>query len=332
MSLVNKYPFLARLVASAVSVSNKSAHILRDIKKSGDLNIQEKAANDYVTRADFLSQLNIIKSLENMFPKLKLCGEEGELKDEYNDFVTSLDQSTLDLAANIPDIYENLKEEDCFVWVDPLDGTREYTQGNDVSKEVTILIGISWNGKPIAGIVNQPFYELDSDSQDKYEPIGRCIWGIVGLGAYDSIHGKINVHKQDDEESMKTKIVTTRSHITDIIKRDLAKIPSSSLIHTGGAGYKVLRVIENKADCYIYPSNGTKKWDTCGPEAILRAMGGSLTDIYGNDYSYLKSDDIRVDNCFGIIASIHKPPAFYSAFLSEELKDLVMKNSSKHMK
>ena len=77
MSLVNKYPFLARLVASAVSVSNKSAHILRDIKKSGDLNIQEKAANDYVTRADFLSQLNIIKSLENMFPKLKLCGEEG---------------------------------------------------------------------------------------------------------------------------------------------------------------------------------------------------------------------------------------------------------------
>ena len=61
-------------------------------------------------------------------------------------------------------------------------------------------------------------------------------------------------------------------------------------------------------------------------------MGGSLTDIYGKDYSYLKSDDIRVDNCFGIIASIHKPPAFYSAFLSEELKDLVMKDSSKLMK
>ena len=70
-------PLLSRLVASAVSISNKSATILRDIKKSGELNVQEKAANDYVTKADFLSQLNIIKSLESMFPKLKFCGEEG---------------------------------------------------------------------------------------------------------------------------------------------------------------------------------------------------------------------------------------------------------------
>lgn len=70
-------PLLSRLVASAVSVSNKSASILREIKKSGELNVQEKGVNDYVTKADFLSQLNIIKSLESMYPKLKICGEEG---------------------------------------------------------------------------------------------------------------------------------------------------------------------------------------------------------------------------------------------------------------
>ena len=78
MSLpVSSYPLLSRLVAAAVNASNKSARILRTIKKSGDLNVQEKGINDYVTRADFLSQLNIIKSLENLFPKLKFCGEEG---------------------------------------------------------------------------------------------------------------------------------------------------------------------------------------------------------------------------------------------------------------
>ncbi len=70
-------PLLARLVASAVSVSNKSANILREIKKSGELNVQEKGVNDYVTKADFLSQLNIVRSLEKMFPKMKFCGEEG---------------------------------------------------------------------------------------------------------------------------------------------------------------------------------------------------------------------------------------------------------------
>ena len=75
--LSSKYPLLTRVVAAAVNVSNKSAKILRDVKRSGELNILEKAANDYVTKADFLSQLNIVRSLEKLFPKLKFCGEEG---------------------------------------------------------------------------------------------------------------------------------------------------------------------------------------------------------------------------------------------------------------
>ena len=77
MSLINNYPLLSRLIAAAVNISQKSAKILTDVKKSGELNIQEKEANDYVTKADFLSQLNIIKSLEHLFPKLSFCGEEG---------------------------------------------------------------------------------------------------------------------------------------------------------------------------------------------------------------------------------------------------------------
>lgn len=76
MSL-SSYPLLSRVVAAAVNVSQKSATILRDIKRSGQLNVQEKEANDYVTRADFLSQLNIVKSLEHLFPKMNLLGEEG---------------------------------------------------------------------------------------------------------------------------------------------------------------------------------------------------------------------------------------------------------------
>ena len=39
--------------------------------------------------------------------------------------------------------------------------------------------------------------------------------------------------------------------------------------------------MEGEADAYIFPSSGTKKWDTCAPEAILVAAGGELTDIYG---------------------------------------------------
>lgn len=320
-------PLLSRLVASAVSVSNKSAAILRDIKKSGELNVQEKAANDYVTKADFLSQLNIIKSLEKQFPKLQFCGEEGDLKDDYDDLVMTFDQSALDLSKDLPACYDSLKEEDLFVWVDPLDGTREYTEGHDVSKEVTVLIGIAWKGRPIAGIMNQPFYKFEVPNggvESIYS--GRCLWGIEGVGAFDTINGKINPAKANSD---KTKIVTTRSHLTDLIKKDLSSIPNSELMHAGGAGHKVLCVIEGDADVYIYPRNGTKRWDTCAPEAILRSLGGSLSDIFGRDYSYVKSDELTVENNFGLIASVNRTPQFYSDFISEELKNKVKEDSKK---
>jgi len=323
-------PLLSRLVASAVSVSNKSANILREIKKSGELNVQEKGVNDYVTKADFLSQLNIIKSLEKLYPKLKICGEEGDLKDEYNDVVTTLDQDTLELAVKLPECYQTIKEEELFVWVDPLDGTREYTEGHEVSKEVTVLIGIAWKGQPIAGILNQPFYKLEKGENESEFYTGRCLWGIQGLGAFDSLHGKIEPVSKDADQ--KIKIVTTRSHITDLIKNDLKSIPNSELIHAGGAGHKVLCVIDGTADCYIYPRAGTKRWDTCAPEAILRSMGGSLKNIFGKDYNYdieNTASPLEVENSLGLIASLNRPAEYYSSFISENLRSQVLSDYEK---
>ena len=99
------------------------------------------------------------------------------------------------------------------------------------------MIGISWKGRAIAGIMNQPFYKLgDSKAESESFYTGRCLWGIEGLGAFDSVNGKIIPVEASSE---KTRIVTTRSHITDLIKNDLGKIPNSELIHAGGAGHKV---------------------------------------------------------------------------------------------
>lgn len=316
---------LSRMVAACVNISNKSAKILREVKKSGELNIKEKKdETDLVTRADFLSQLNIIKSLESLFPKAKFCGEEGDLKDEYNDLETTLNEHVLSEAKVLPDIYHQLKEEDVMIWVDPLDGTKEYTQGPEMNKECTVLIGIAWKGKPIAGVMNQPFFEQN-------QSFGRYLWGIVGLGAYDSHTGKLSNPTEGLEKDRKKKILTTRSHITEILKRDLTSIPNSEIIHAGGAGYKVLCVIEGKADCYIYPRNGTKRWDTCAPEAILRSINGKLTDIFNNEYCYAKNDpnDMKtIENCYGLVATCEKDTAYYNSFLSDELKEQVKKGTN----
>ncbi len=45
-------------------------------------------------------------------------------------------------------------------------------------------------------------------------------------------------------------------------------------------------VIEGNADIYIFPSKGTKKWDSCAGEGIIHAIGGRLTDVLGQPIVY----------------------------------------------
>ena len=45
-------------------------------------------------------------------------------------------------------------------------------------------------------------------------------------------------------------------------------------------------VLEGSADAYVYASTGTKKWDTCAPEALVMTTGGKLTDVHGSSLLY----------------------------------------------
>ena len=60
--------------------------------------------------------------------------------------------------------------------MDPLDGTREFVEG--VLSAVTVLVGVSHKGKPVAGVIHRPF---DGDC-------GSTVWGGQGLGVEVSLH------------------------------------------------------------------------------------------------------------------------------------------------
>ena len=47
-------------------------------------------------------------------------------------------------------------------------------------------------------------------------------------------------------------------------------------INVSGCGYKLLSVITGLADAYVLSKDSSFKWDTCGPHAILLAMGGNV--------------------------------------------------------
>ena len=57
-------------------------------------------------------------------------------------------------------------------------------------------------------------------------------------------------------------------------------------MRAGGCGNKILKLLEGEVDAYVYPSIGTKKWDSCSGEAIVHSLGGRLTDILGDNLDY----------------------------------------------
>lgn len=60
-------------------------------------------------------------------------------------------------------------------------------------------------------------------------------------------------------------------------------------------------LLEGEAHAYVFASGGSKKWDTCAPEAVLEAAGGVLTDMHGVKYSY--AQDVCYPNKTGIFAT-----------------------------
>ena len=141
-------------------------------------------------------------------------------------------------------------------------------------EHVTVLIGIALGNKAVGGVIHQPFVTGPNNS------MGRTVWGLVGLGVRGANHNTAPVPPGT------LRVVVTRSHFTETVDKTLKAIEPTENLRDGGCGNKVLMVLEGKADAYVFPSRGTKRWDTCAGDGIVRAAGGVFTDIHGNDILY----------------------------------------------
>ncbi|XP_028997551.1 3'(2'),5'-bisphosphate nucleotidase 1 isoform X3 [Betta splendens] len=279
-----------RLVASAYRVAEKAGAIVRRVLHSGELGIVEKTgANDLQTLADRLAQQSICASLSKRFPKITIIGEEDLPVEEVSGDLMETGQEEEILHKPCPAEYRELKEEEIVVWVDPLDGTKEYTEG--LLDNVTVLIGIAYGGRAIAGVINQPFYNYQLGEG---AALGRTIWGMVGLGAFG--------FELQEVPGDRRIVTTTRSHSNKLVIDCVDAMEPHEVIRVGGAGNKIIQLVEGRASAYVFASIGCKKWDTCAPEAVLQAVGGKLTDIYGNAYRY--DANVKHMNSTGVLATL----------------------------
>jgi len=288
-------PILQEILASSVVLANESATLVRGIFKNGDLGVIDKGGlKNYQTEADRAVQRLIISTLSAKFPGVNIIGEEdgddgseGAKKDKVIE-----EQDAEVLSKTLPAELQGVKPEQITIWIDPLDGTMEFI--DRLLHHVTILIGIAVDDKAIAGVINQPFFGFDDETK-KPEQWGRSIWGVVGLGSF----GPFEQKKLPADKKI---ICTTRSHSSKAVNACIEAMAPDEVLRQGGAGNKVLRVIEGDAHAYVFASPGTKKWDTCAPEAILVAMGGRLTDMHGNVLKY--DSKVSHPNTGGVLATI----------------------------
>merc|ERR1712212_206687 len=306
-------PILQEILASSVVLANESATLVRGIFKNGDLGVIDKGGlKNYQTEADRAVQRLIISTLSAKFPGVNIIGEEdgddgsdGAKKDKVIE-----EQDAEVLSKTLPAELQGVKPEQITIWIDPLDGTMEFI--DRLLHHVTILIGVAVDDKAIAGVINQPFFGFDDESK-KPEEWGRSIWGVVGLGSF----GPFEQKKLAADEKI---ICTTRSHSSKAVNACIEAMQPDNVLRQGGAGNKVLRVIEGDAHAYVFASPGTKKWDTCAPEAILVAMGEVLTDMQGNELKYGK--DVKFPNSAGVLATISsKAQKWYVEHVPQSVRD-----------
>ncbi|XP_068433129.1 3'(2'),5'-bisphosphate nucleotidase 1 isoform X1 [Clinocottus analis] len=317
---------IMRLVASAFTAAEKAGTIVRKVLHSGQLDIVEKTgANDLQTLADRLAQQSICASLSRCFPKITIIGEEELPDEEIKEDLIESGHSEEILQKTCPEEYSRLKEEELVVWVDPLDGTKEYTEASrclhhqteaqipnkwsDTSQpystalwlldNVTVLIGIAYGGRAIAGVINQPFYNYELGSGAS---LGRTMWGMPGLGAFG--------FQLQEVEGDRRIVTTTRSHSNKLVTDCVDAMEPHEVVRVGGAGNKIIQLVEGKASAYVFASPGCKKWDTCGPEAILHAVGGKLTDMHGNAYRY--DANVKHMNSAGVLATLRNHEYYVS--------------------
>ena len=146
------------------------------------------------------------------------------------------------------------------IWiVDPLDGTREYSERRT---DWAIHVALAVNGRPVAGAVSLPGLDLTL-STDLPPPLAA------------PHHGKM-------------RILVSRTRPPKEAEAVAASL-GATLVPMGSAGAKSMAVLRGEAEAYIH-AGGQYEWDSCAPVAVALAAGLHASRIDGSPCVYNRAD------------------------------------------
>ena len=184
------------------------------------------------------------------------CPDDGILSEETADTRSRLEKSR--------------------VWiVDPLDGTKEYSQ---MREDWAVHVALTIDGRCALGAVALPARM-------------RTLWGVCLPGMESAgLDGTGRLLAGDSPSPAPPRVVVSRSHTPSWMASFLEAIGAVH-VSSGSVGNKVGMLLLGEADVYVH-RRGLKEWDTCAPETVARALGWCVCDLRGGDLRYNRPDPL----------------------------------------
>ncbi len=151
------------------------------------------------------------------------------------------------------------------VWIiDPLDGTREYSEGRD---DWAVHVALAVDGAPRIGAVALP-------------ASGRLFRS-----------DRATAPPAIERERPLMLVSRTRPPAE---AGEIAALLGAEVVSLGSAGAKAMAVVAGEADLY-YHAGGQHEWDNCAPAAIALACGLHASRVGGAPLVYNRADTLMPD-------------------------------------
>lgn len=253
------------ILLDVIKVADEASDKVLRIYKS-DFKVNFKADESPITAADTASHDIIIRGLRQIGQDIPILSEEGR---------------------DVP--WEERKHWRRFWLVDPIDGTKDFTQRTG---EFTVNIALIEDGEPVLGVVTAP-------------ALNEAYWGVVGESAeMRDRTGKIHRIRVAEPKDAK-RVVASKNHLNERTRAFIDALGEHELVQAGSS-LKFCRIAEGRAD--IYPRLGpTCEWDTGAAQAVLVAAGGRVQTLSGEPLKYGKQDVLNPNFIASGSWYVHRP-------------------------
>ena len=253
---------MPELVDILIDIAADAAREIMDVYER-PFSVDFKGPNDPVTEADRRANDLICARLKSSFPDIPIVAEESP-----------------------PERWARYRESERVFFVDPVDGTREFVAKNG---NFVVMIGLLDGDRPTHGVM--------------YAPATGTLWaGDTKQGAYrrEADGTEHRLAPLVDCPLSEARVLASKSQSTPLNAEALATLAPKEIITIGSAGLKGAAVADGRGDIYLAPEFAGCRWDSCAPEAIIRALGGVFTDAQGEAINYRAAG---VENNRGAVAA-----------------------------